>query len=134
MTEKKTEFTPSNDCTDFISQVHGDGADLYAQTDIPTPETLAYLQYLETIGEDGTFNIPSARNKARRLAIMMISNDREGRKENVIALVGHPNQPMAINTYGGATMPSMPVMQQSDQPKKHSWWPFGRNKNKGNPQ
>lgn len=126
--EKKTEFTPSNDCTDFISQVHGEDADLYAQTDIPTPETLAYLQYLETIGEDGTFNIPSARNKARRLAIMMISNDREGRKENVIALVGHPNQPQVFTGNGGATMPSMPAISNQEQPKKHRWWPFGRNK------
>jgi hypothetical protein len=90
---------------------------------------LAYLQYLETIGEDGTFNIPSARNKARRLAIMMISNDREGRKENVIALVGHPNQPQIFNTGGGATMPSMPSMVGQEEPKKkHSWWPFGRAK------
>jgi hypothetical protein len=121
--EKKEEYNPASDCTDFISQIHDDES-LYAQTDIPTPETLDYMSFLETIGDEETFNIPSAAAKARRLATMLISNEREGRKENVIGLVGHPGQ-QQINQYTG-TMPSLPVLNtQPQEQKKKRWWSRG---------
>lgn len=120
------EFNPGNHCTEFISQQFQNDR-IYTQTDIMTPESLKYFNYLETLGDEETFNIPSARNKAYRLATMLISYERQGRTENVVALVGHPQQPGIVQlptglNYGNQLMPGI----TAEQPKKKHWWSRGR--------
>lgn len=113
------EFNPQTNCTEFISQ-RFDDARLFMNTELQTPEAVKYMNYLETLGDDETFKIPSASKKARRIATMNVSLERKGRWENVFALVGHPREQSNVMAVG--TLPYTPIAQVEQPTKKKGFW------------
>lgn len=123
---------PHVKCTEFISE-HYDKKKMYINTEFETPEQFKYMTILQRLGDPEGFNIPAAEDKAQIIATDMISYKRQGRQENVVALVGTSQTPSNIMPVG-----NMPVMQTNqpmrpqdlqaapEQQKKKHWWSRGR--------
>jgi hypothetical protein len=117
---------PQVKCTEFISELYSDeSGKIYINTEFETPEALKYIGYLIRLGNDQGFNIPSAGRKSEMLAAILISYKRQGRLENVVALVGNNQQQQAIMPLGSLpyTATTTPNgLPSAAQPVKKHWW------------
>lgn len=116
------DVDPAVNCTEFITELFDD-AKLFTNTEYETADALRYNTYLARMGSIDGFNLPSARAKAEIIATMMISYKRNGRIENVTALVGHHDQNQGLNIATGV-LPYVPAPPPAalQQGKKDHWW------------